>query len=93
MSFFLSFCLGFPFVVSVQLVFRAASGMTDRQVWLGDLMQVRHPGQVRDVAAAVGWVKHSIQQFGGDPSRVVLCGHSAGAHLCMLAAAQPRCVW
>lgn len=32
-------------------------------------------------AQAVAWVLQHIREFGGDPSRVALAGHSAGAHL------------
>ncbi|WP_374673731.1 alpha/beta hydrolase [Ideonella sp.] len=32
-------------------------------------------------ARAVAWVLQHIREFGGDPSRVALAGHSAGAHL------------
>jgi arylformamidase len=37
-----------------------------------------------DVARAVAWVKSNISQFGGDPERLILMGHSAGAHLVSL---------
>ncbi len=37
--------------------------------------------QVRDLATAVAWVHDHIQHHGGDPQRIVLAGHSAGAHL------------
>jgi arylformamidase len=33
------------------------------------------------MTAAVAWVWHHAAQFGGDPSRLALAGHSAGAHL------------
>lgn len=52
--------------------------------------EFRHPAQVRDVASAVAWVQRNIHQYGGDGANLFLCGHSAGAHLAMLAAAQPR---
>lgn len=39
-----------------------------------------------DVTAAVKWVRANIAQFGGDPDRIILMGHSAGAHLAALAA-------
>lgn len=40
--------------------------------------------QARDVAAAVAWTLENVDRFGGDPRRVVLGGHSAGAHLAAL---------
>src|SRR5439155_226232 len=33
----------------------------------------------RDVAAAVAWTRTHIAGHGGDPTRIVLMGHSAGA--------------
>lgn len=39
-----------------------------------------------DVSAAVNWVRSNIAQYGGDPDRIILMGHSAGAHLAALAA-------
>jgi acetyl esterase/lipase len=42
--------------------------------------------QMEDVARAVRWVKRHIGPYGGDPSRIVLMGHSAGAHLAALLA-------
>src|SRR3989442_10773965 len=33
------------------------------------------------VRAAVAWVKHNAQRFGGDPDRIYVSGHSSGAHL------------
>ena len=48
------------------------------------------PAQAEDVAAAFAWVKHNIAERGGDPTRVILAGHSSGAHLSLLVAADPR---
>ncbi len=42
-----------------------------------------------DVAAAVAWVVQHIEDYGGDPQRVFLMGHSAGAHLATLVATDP----
>ncbi len=47
---------------------------------------VQHPAHVDDVAHAIAWVGREIGRFGGDPERLVLMGHSAGAHLAALAA-------
>ncbi|MEC9342640.1 MAG: alpha/beta hydrolase, partial [Pseudomonadota bacterium] len=38
-------------------------------------------GQVSDVVKAIRWVRANIARHGGDPSRIVLMGHSAGSHL------------
>jgi carboxylesterase type B len=32
-----------------------------------------------DIKAAIDWVKNNIAQFGGDPNRISIFGHSAGA--------------
>jgi acetyl esterase/lipase len=45
-----------------------------------------HPAQIHDTAAAFAWVVQNIAQHGGDPSRIYLSGHSAGAHLAALLA-------
>ena len=39
---------------------------------------------VRDVAKALGWVHRSIATHGGDPGRILVMGHSAGAQLAAL---------
>jgi acetyl esterase/lipase len=39
---------------------------------------------VRDVAKSVGWVHANIRRYGGDPNRIFLMGHSAGAQLAAL---------
>jgi acetyl esterase/lipase len=41
--------------------------------------QHRWPAGAEDVAAAVRWVNENIAAHGGDPARVFLMGHSAGA--------------
>ena len=52
--------------------------------------QVSHPAHIEDAAAAFAWVKHNIKQRGGDPDRIIVIGHSAGAYLLMLLATDPR---
>jgi arylformamidase len=39
-------------------------------------------GVVDSALAAIEWTCRSIADFGGDPKRISLSGHSAGAHLC-----------
>lgn len=41
--------------------------------------------QVREVSDALTWTLDSVRGYGGDPARVTLLGHSAGAQLCLLA--------
>lgn len=45
--------------------------------------------QVRDVARAVAWLHEHAAEYGGDPDRIYLMGHSAGAHLVALASTYP----
>jgi acetyl esterase/lipase len=51
---------------------------------------VQHPTQVQDVAAAVAWAHKHIAEYGGDPDRIFLLGHSAGGHLVSLLAADDQ---
>jgi arylformamidase len=44
------------------------------------------PAQAEDVASAVAWVHNNIANYGGDPAKMILMGHSAGAHLVALVA-------
>ncbi len=39
-------------------------------------------GVAESAIAAVEWTHRHISEYGGDPSRVSIAGHSAGAHLC-----------
>lgn len=39
-----------------------------------------YPAFLEDGAAAVKWVRANARRFGGDPDRIVLAGHSAGAY-------------
>jgi len=42
---------------------------------------VRFPAFVEDGALAVKWVRDNIGRYGGDPDRITLAGHSAGAYI------------
>ncbi|HEY3814646.1 MAG TPA: alpha/beta hydrolase [Caulobacteraceae bacterium] len=48
------------------------------------------PDFVDDGAAAVAKARAIVQQYGGDPDRVALVGHSAGAYIAVLLALDPR---
>jgi acetyl esterase/lipase len=47
---------------------------------------VHHPAHAQDVAKVVAWLHHHGPNFGGDPQRLFVAGHSAGAHLASLVA-------
>jgi len=42
--------------------------------------EVRYPGFLEDGAQAVKWAGDHAREYGGDPDRIVLVGHSAGAY-------------
>lgn len=39
-----------------------------------------YPAMIEDTARVVQWTHEEIAQYGGDPSRITLAGHSAGAY-------------
>ena len=45
---------------------------------------------IGDVAASLGWVHRNIRRFGGDPERIFVGGHSAGAQLAALLCTDDR---
>ena len=52
--------------------------------------EVRYPGFIQDAALAVAWAKAHAADYGGDPDRLVLMGHSAGAHIAAMLAYDRR---
>lgn len=50
----------------------------------------RHPVHIEDVSTAIASTLHNLDKINGDRSKVYLVGHSAGGHLVMLAALEPR---
>jgi acetyl esterase/lipase len=48
--------------------------------------EVKYPEFLHDGAAAVAWTDANIGRFGGDPARIFLMGHSAGAHIAAMLA-------
>ncbi|MGA2500419.1 MAG: alpha/beta hydrolase, partial [Tepidisphaeraceae bacterium] len=43
-----------------------------------------------DIASAVKWIREHAPEFGGDPAKIVLMGHSAGCHMVTLVGLDPR---
>lgn len=54
------------------------------------LPEFRFPAFHYDVAEAVRWAHDEAAGYGGDPNALFLVGHSAGAHIAVLAALDPR---
>jgi acetyl esterase/lipase len=52
--------------------------------------QVRFPAFVQDGADAVKWTQDNIARYGGDPARIAIAGHSAGAHTVAMLALDPQ---
>lgn len=42
------------------------------------------PAYIEDAASAVAWVLNNIKQYGGDPTKVYVAGHSAGGYLTLM---------
>lgn len=51
---------------------------------------VKHPAHAEDVARAIAWTAQHIGDYGGNPAKITLMGHSAGAHLAALVATDGR---
>jgi acetyl esterase/lipase len=52
--------------------------------------EVRYPAFLEDGAAAVRWTLSHIAEYGGDPAKVSLMGHSAGAYNAMMLTLDPK---
>ena len=50
---------------------------------------VMHPAHMEDATAAFAWTTRHIAEYGGDPDRVFVGGHSAGAYLAALMTLDP----
>jgi acetyl esterase/lipase len=52
--------------------------------------QVKYPAYVEDAAAAVAWMKQHAGEYGADPKRIYVAGHSAGGYLAAMVGADAR---
>ena len=48
---------------------------------VGDPSSAHYPDHFRDVAAAIAWTRAHVSAFGGNPHRLAILGHSAGADI------------
>jgi arylformamidase len=70
------------FFVDQGFVFVSTNYRLYPQVEMGEL--------IRDVAKSLGWVHRNIAERGGDPDRILVGGHSAGAQLAALISTDDR---
>ncbi len=54
--------------------------------------RIRFPVQPSDVAEAIAWLERNVGSYGGDPRRILLIGHSAGAQIVALLSTDPSFV-
>ena len=52
--------------------------------------EVKYEGFLSDGAKAVRWARDHAAEYGGDPARIVLMGHSAGGYIAAMLADDPR---
>ncbi|MFA5964361.1 MAG: alpha/beta hydrolase [Sphingomonas sp.] len=52
--------------------------------------QIHFPAMLQDGAEAVKWTRDHIVAYGGDPARIGITGHSAGAYTVAMLALDPR---
>lgn len=50
----------------------------------------RYPAMLEDTASVIAWVHANIATFGGDPEKIFVGGHSAGAYNVAQVALEPR---
>jgi triacylglycerol lipase len=80
---------GSPYYDNVPL-WAARHGLVGVNITYRLAPQAPWPAGAEDVGAAVRWTLDNIARFGGDPSRVFLFGHSAGATHAGTYAAMPQ---
>jgi acetyl esterase/lipase len=52
--------------------------------------ETRYPGFLEDAAEALRWTKNNVARFGGDPHKLFVMGHSAGAYIAAMLALDGR---
>jgi acetyl esterase/lipase len=82
--------LGDKGVVSGKPAFFCGSGWLFASTNYRLVPEVTPAEQARDIARAVAWLHEHAAEFGGDPERIFLVGHSAGGHLVALVSTWPE---
>ncbi len=75
------FCLTFLILIVIIYIELIANSTLNR---------CDHPAQAQDCADSIGWVHKNIHHYNGNPREIILCGHSAGAHLASLVVLDPQ---
>ncbi len=52
--------------------------------------KVTFPGYIQDAAAAVAWTREHLKEYGADPNRMFVGGHSAGGYLALMLGMDPH---
>jgi arylformamidase len=68
--------------VFVSVNYRLSPDENVRPAFASD--RIRYPVHPTDVASALAWVKSNAESFGGDPTKITIIGHSAGAGIVSL---------
>ena len=76
----------YRFVAQTLTRYGATVVIPDYRIYPGGVF----PDFMHDAAAAVAWTLRNIAQYGGDPKKIYLVGHSAGAHIATLLALDTR---
>ena len=66
------------------------NGIAQAAVRYRFLSETDADGCIDDAAAAIAWVVRHIAEYGGDPSKVFVAGHSAGGYLTLMAGMDAR---
>src|SRR5205085_3613438 len=69
-----------PFYPDNVTLWAARHGMVGINIDYRLAPQNPYPAAAQDLAAAIGWARANAARYGGDPRRIVLFGHSAGAN-------------
>ncbi len=72
----------YRFVAQTLSRYGATVGVADYRLY----PEVVFPAYMDDAAAAVAWTYRNTAQYGGNPKKIYLVGHSAGAHIATLLA-------
>jgi triacylglycerol lipase len=70
---------GSPFYDNV-LAWAARNGLVGVNINYRLAPKAAYPAGAQDLAAAIAWTRAHIAEYGGDPDRIYIWGHSAGAN-------------